>query len=90
MALRMKVANGKFGLSGLWHAGINPVQQFVGSFRASIYSFDGKTLWFYLTNSSSFKSLSYDIGPQWQRSSFAPMGNFNQTYMWSELINRPK
>ena len=83
-------ANGNFGLSGLWSAGINPIQQFVVGFRGSVYSFDGKTLWFYVTNSSSFKSLTYEVGPKWQRSSFAPMGNFYQTYMWSEPVNRPK
>jgi RHS repeat-associated protein len=82
--------SGKFGLSGLFHAGINPIQQFVGSFRGSIYSFDGKTIWFYLTNETSFKSLTYDVGPEWNRSSFSPMGSTYQTYMWSEPVNRPK
>jgi uncharacterized protein RhaS with RHS repeats len=64
-----------FGLSGLGQAGANPVAQFVGSFRWSI---SGNTL--SVTNTSSFKSLAYDHGPQWQRSQFAPMGNTHQTY----------
>jgi len=34
-----------------------------------------------LTNTTSFKSLTYDMGPQWQRGSFpTPMGNTRQTY----------
>jgi RHS repeat-associated protein len=64
-----------FGLSGLVQAGANPVAQFVGSFRWSI---SGNIL--SVTNTSSFKSLAYDHGPQWQRSQFAPMGNTHQTY----------
>lgn len=66
-----------FGLSGLAQAGANPVAQFVGSFRWSI---SGNTL--SVTNTSSFKSLAYDHGPQWQRSQSipVPMGNTHQTY----------
>jgi hypothetical protein len=34
-----------------------------------------------LTNTTSFRSLTYDLGPQWQRGSFpTPMGNTHQTY----------
>jgi RHS repeat-associated protein len=34
-----------------------------------------------LTNTTSFKSLTYDRGPQWQRRSLpTPMGNTHQTY----------
>lgn len=64
-----------FGAVGYASAGANPVAQFVGSFRWSI---SGGNL--SLTNTTSFKSLTYDVGPQWQRSSFAPMGNTHQTY----------
>ena len=64
-----------FGAVGYAQAGANPVAQFVGSFRWSI---SGGVL--SLTNTTSFKSLTYDVGPQWQRSSFRPMGNTHQTY----------
>ena len=64
-----------FGGAGYVNAGANPVAQFVGSFRWSI---SGGIL--SLTNTTSFKSLTYDMGPQWQRSSIAPMGNTHQTY----------
>jgi hypothetical protein len=64
-----------FGGAGYVNAGANPVAQFVGSFRWSI---SGGIL--SLTNVTSFKSLTYNKGPQWQRSSFGPMGNTHQTY----------
>jgi RHS repeat-associated protein len=69
-----------FGLSGLVSAGGNPVAQFVGSFRWSITPVNGG-INLSLTNTTSFKSLTYDSGPQWQRGSFpTPMGNTHQTY----------
>jgi hypothetical protein len=64
-----------FGAAGAVSAGGNPVAQFVGSFRWSI---SGGVL--SLTNTTSFRSLTYDAGPQWQRSSFGPGGNTHQTY----------
>lgn len=69
-----------FGLPGLVSAGGNPVAQFVGSFRWSITpGSDGINL--SLTNTTSFRSLTYDVGPQWQRGSWpTPMGNTHQTY----------
>ena len=69
-----------FGLPGLASAGGNPVAQFVGSFRWSITPVSsGINL--SITNTTSFRSLTYDVGPQWQRGSFpTPMGNTHQTY----------
>ena len=65
-----------FGGAGYVAAGGNPVAQFVGSFRWSI---SGGNL--SLTNTTSFRSLTYDMGPQWQRGSFpTPTGNTHQTY----------
>lgn len=64
-----------FGATGYVNAGANPVAQFVGSFRWSI---SGNMLT--LRNATSFKSLTYDKGPQWQRSSFRPGGNTHQIY----------
>jgi hypothetical protein len=50
-----------FGAVGAAFAGANPVAQFVGPFRWSI---SGGVL--SLTNTTSFRSLTYDAGPQWQ------------------------
>ena len=69
-----------FGLPGLESAGANPVAQFAGSFRWSITQLDGG-INLSLTNTTSFRSLTYDAGPQWQRGSLpTPMGNIHQTY----------
>ena len=80
---------GKFGVEGAWRAGLNPIQQFVGTFRTTIYNSDGKTLWFYVTNTTSMKSFLYDHGPEWKRSTWGPGGNMNQIYIWSEPIRKP-
>jgi hypothetical protein len=69
-----------FGLPGLVAAGGNPVAQFVGSFRWSI-SPTNVGIDLSLTNTTSFRSLTYDAGPQWQRGSWpTPMGNTHQTF----------
>ncbi|MBT9097053.1 RHS repeat protein [Methylovulum psychrotolerans] len=73
-----------FGLKGLWNAGLNPTQQFVGSYRIDIYPDDGCKKTFVLSNTSSFRSFAYGIGPDWSRSTFGPMGNMSQTYSWTE------
>jgi RHS repeat-associated protein len=72
-----------FRVADIAMAGANPVAQFVGSFRWSI---SGGTL--SLTNTTSFRSLFFDMGGQWQRFPLvtpygtftSPMGNTHQTY----------
>ena len=73
-----------FGLSGLFKAGLNPTQQFVGSYRVDIYPAPDCHKWIIVTNTSSFKSFAYGILPDWNRSTFGPMGNMSQTYWWIE------
>ena len=69
-----------FGASGYVAAGANPVAQFVGSFRYTISPTNGG-IDLRLTNTTSFKSLTYDKGPQWQRGPVpTPMGNTHQVY----------
>ena len=76
-----------FGGAGYVSAGANPVAQFVGSFRYAITPAVGG-INLSLTNATSFKSLTYDKGPQWQRFPIltpygtltSPMGNTHQTY----------
>ena len=79
---------GSFGLSGLWNAGLDPIEQFVGTYRINIYNFSGNTLWFVLTNQTSMNSFLYDLGPSWQRSTWGPGGNMNQTYIWNEPVRK--
>ncbi len=80
--------DGSFGLKGLLNAGFDPIEQFVGSYWVDIYNFSGKSLWFVLTNTTSFKSFLYGIGPEYNRSTFGPGGNTNQKYIWNEPIRR--
>jgi hypothetical protein len=73
-----------FGAPGYVAAGANPVAQFVGSFRWSISTANGG-INLTLRNTTSFKSLTYDKGPQWQRHTSypgagIPMGNTHQVY----------
>jgi hypothetical protein len=73
-----------FGRVGYASAGANPVAQFVGSFRYGITPGNGG-INLSLTNTTSFKSLTYDMGPQWQRRTAypgagIPMGNTHQIY----------
>ena len=73
-----------FGAVGLASAGANSVAQFVGSFRYSITKTAGG-INLSLTNTTSFRSLTFDAGPQWQRHTTypgggIPMGNTHQTY----------
>lgn len=75
-----------FGATGYAASGANPVAQFVGSFRWSIAPSNG-TINLTLMNTTSFRSLTYDKGPQWQRSSFRPMGNTHQTYTIAATCN---
>jgi len=77
---------GKFGLGGLVRAGIDPIEQFVGSYGISIHAVEGDMLQFTLTNTTSMQSLLYGIGPHWERSSFEFWGNTRQTYIFTEPV----
>ncbi|WP_462264529.1 hypothetical protein [Mucilaginibacter sp.] len=66
-------------------AGIDPIEQFTGSFRPDISS-DGSTLTITITNTTSIKSLFYGIIPDYHRSTFKPGGNMIQTYIIKEPI----
>ena len=76
-----------FGASGYVAAGANSLAQFVGSFRYTISPTNGG-INLRLTNTTSFRSLTYDKGPQWPRFPLvtpngvytSPMGNTHQVY----------
>ena len=72
-----------FGLSGLVNSGLNPIQQFVGSYRYSIVPV-GSQLFFSLTNTTSFSSAAYHVWPSSWNWHSGPMGNTKQTYIFSE------
>ncbi|QYF94840.1 RHS repeat-associated core domain-containing protein [Massilia sp. PAMC28688] len=80
---------GSFGLTDLlYHAGTNPTQQFIGSYRLDIIPVAGDQIQFQIQSNSSFKSFLYGIGPEWERETFPMFGNMRQTYTWKEPVTR--
>ena len=77
-----------FGIPGLIAAGFNSTRQFIGSYRVDIFVFGCVMkkckIDFELTNTTSFTSFFFTIGPSWERDFFGPMGNVRQTIWWEE------
>lgn len=69
----------RFGLKGLVESGLNPTEQFIGSYRIDIYPSGDDQMDVVINNTSSFQSFAYGLGPDWDRSTFGPMGNMSQT-----------
>ena len=81
--------NYAFGLKGLWQAGGNPIEQFVGSFSYSIsVNQEGGFLQYTLTNTTSFSSFDYHITPASWNWNSGPMGNFYQTFIFTEPLRK--
>ncbi len=76
-----------FGIQGLFRAGLDPAEQYVGSYRIDINS-NGKNLKFILTNTTSFTSFFYGIAPSWSRESMPYMGNMTQKIIFTEPIKK--
>ncbi|WP_244953581.1 RHS repeat-associated core domain-containing protein [Xanthomonas axonopodis pv. vasculorum] len=68
-----------FGLKGLFQSGLNPTEQFIGSYSVDIYPSGDGQMDVVINNTSSFKSFAYGLAPDWDRSQFGPMGNMSQT-----------
>jgi len=82
-----RFGGGNFGFKGFYRAGLDPVEQFIGSFRVDITS-NGNALTYTINNTSSFKSFFYGVAPAYERQSFlTPMGNIRQTYQFTETID---
>jgi len=74
-----------FGLTGLFEAGLNPTRQFIGKYRIDISpNLDG-SINISLTNTTSFTSFAYGLGPNWEE---GPGGNQTQIYEWTEFRNK--
>jgi len=76
-----------FGFTALLAAGVNPTQQFVGSFAFNISTLPNGALDVTLTNTTSFSSLmrfvqyfGLPVPGSWTRGTFPIMGNINQTF----------
>lgn len=82
--------NGSFGLPGLVMAGLDIVEQFVGSMGINIYVDEsGGNLLFVINNTTSMTSAAYHIANSFDRVSgqMSPGGNLNQVYIWKEPIS---
>ncbi|HMH34455.1 MAG TPA: hypothetical protein VK543_15565 [Puia sp.] len=75
------------GLSGIGKAGFNPIQQFVGSFDWNIVV-KGNTLEYSLTNTTGLWSAAFHLTPHSWDDAKGPMGNFTQTYIFTEAIKK--
>jgi hypothetical protein len=75
-----------FGVSGLFSAGIDPTEQFVGSYRVEIFPQENKILRFEVTNITSMESFLYGAGPAYERSGLGYGGNMGQEYIWEEPL----
>jgi RHS repeat-associated protein len=70
-----------FGLKALWQAGLNPTQQFVGSYSVNISPNANGTLDVQVNNTTSMTSFFYGIYPNaWNPPNGWPMGNASQQY----------
>ncbi|MEO6844892.1 MAG: hypothetical protein ABI184_06945 [Ginsengibacter sp.] len=69
-----------FGLSGLKDAGLNPIEQFIGSYSVFVSSnIEGGVLQFTITNTTSLRSADYHITPtSWNISPGYPMGTLSK------------
>jgi len=71
----------KFGLKGLWKAGFNSTQQFVGSYSVSVSPNSNGTVKVDAYNATSMRSFFYGICPNsWNAMNGRPMGNASQVY----------
>jgi RHS repeat-associated protein len=81
---------GKFGLLGVFLAGTDLVEQFVGSFTVNIHVDDkGQNLLFVVSNTTSNTSGLYRIADSHDRvpGQLTARGNLNQVYIWQEPIS---
>jgi RHS repeat-associated protein len=82
---------GSFGLAGLFMAGPDIVEQFVGTMDIEIQVDEkGENLLFMVSNTTSVTSAFYRLGTSFDRdpNQITPMGNFNQLYIWKEPVSK--
>jgi len=77
--------NYNFGLPGLICAGIDPIEQFIGSYSYTITT-DERNLTFTIKNTTSFSSAAYHITPYSWNWNSGPMSDYMQIYTFTEPI----
>jgi len=82
--------SGKFGLKGLQNAGLDPYEQFVGSYSITeirlVTTGDVMEIQYTLINDTHAKSFTYGVGSSWDRETFAPGSTVRQEIIFSEKI----
>lgn len=80
-----------FGLKGLFEAGSDITEQFVGSYDVNIYpNEDNKFATIVITNTTSMKSFLYRLAPEYSREEFKLGGNIKQTFIFTRDIPNEK
>ncbi len=82
---------GGFGIKEFFKAGIDPIEQFVGSYTVDVYyrkKGDSEYLEFHIKNNTSMTSFFYHASPSYD--SGGPMSNARQTFKFTENIEREK
>lgn len=80
-----------FGLKGLYKAGGDITEQFVGSYDVNIYpNEDNKSATIVITNTTSMKSFLYRLAPEYSREEFRLGGNIKQTFIFTRDIPNEK
>lgn len=75
----------KFGLKGIYEAGTNMTQQFVGSYNVDVYPRVDGQIMVQVTNTTSLTSFLYGIYPEWANTPSGWIGgDFTQTYTWTQ------
>jgi len=78
-----------FGLKGFVQAGLDPTEQFVGSYRVDILPNSNGTKTIVLTNNTSMTSATYGLLPSASRNPlFQEFGTTTQHYIWTEPVAR--
>ncbi|UIR57988.1 hypothetical protein LZQ00_09255 [Sphingobacterium sp. SRCM116780] len=82
---------GVFGIKEVFKAGLDPIEQFVGSYTVNIYyrKIGGEEyLEYQIKNTTSMTSFFYHAAPSYD--SGGPMSNANQTFYFTEKLEREK
>ena len=77
-----RIGGGNFGFTGLFAAGVDPIEQFMGSSSDINILSNGYNLTYIITNVTSFESLMYGLTPAWLN-----FYNTKQTYIFTEPID---
>jgi hypothetical protein len=77
-----RFGGGNFGLTGIAKAGMDPVEQFVGSTEDYSILSNGDKMVHVITNTTSFRSAMYGVTPEAMN-----FRNTRQTYIFTEPIN---